>query len=82
MTPKIRSAVEAAIGRQGIKRKWVAEQAGVSYPQFSRMMSGSSDGSVKTWLKMFDALGLTLLTIADLTPKDPAATPESDHDAD
>jgi DNA-binding phage protein len=60
MTPEIRMAIESAIKAQGRQRAWVAEQAGVTYVQFTRMMRGSSEGSVQAWRRMLDALGLEL----------------------
>lgn len=60
MTPEVRIAIEAAIKEQGRQRAWVAEQAGVTYVQFTRMMRGSSEGSVQAWRRLLDALGLEL----------------------
>jgi hypothetical protein len=65
MTDQIRREVKAQLARRGMTQQEFAEkELSFGEVQFSRMMSGSSEGSVKAWREVFEKLGLELVAKA------------------
>ena len=61
MTEQIRREIRAQLARQGVTQaEFVKRELSFGEVQFSRMMSGSSEGSVKAWKEVFEKLGLEL----------------------
>lgn len=52
-------AIAAARSAQGVKRRELAERAGVSYPYLSELENGTKQGSTQKIAAIADALGMT-----------------------
>lgn len=62
MTNQIRREIKAQLARKGITQQVFADsELSFGEVQFSRMMSGKSEGSVKAWKEIFEKLGLELV---------------------
>jgi hypothetical protein len=65
MTDQIRREIRAQLARRGMTQgEFVERELSFGEVQFSRMMAGSSEGSVKAWREVFDKLGLELFVKA------------------
>lgn len=61
MTDQIRREIRAQLARRGMTQgEFVERELSFGEVQFSRMMAGSSEGSVKAWKEVFEKLGLEL----------------------
>lgn len=61
MTQQIRREIRAQLARRGLTQaEFVKSELSFGEVQFSRMMAGSSEGSVKAWKEIFERLGLEL----------------------
>lgn len=62
MTEQIRREIRAQLARRGLTQaEFVKSELSLSEVQFSRMMAGSSEGSVKAWKEIFERLGLEVV---------------------
>jgi hypothetical protein len=64
MTEQIRREVKAQLARKGMtQQKFAEKELSFGEVQFSRMMAGSSEGSVKAWREIFEKLDLELFVV-------------------
>lgn len=60
MTEPVRREIRAQLKRRGLTQKVFAHGLSFSEVQLSRMMSGATEGSVKSWQEICDKLGLEI----------------------
>ena len=60
MNAQIREATRIAMLRQDVSQKDIAQRLSISRQHLSRMLRGHVDGSVQTWLRLLDEVGLEL----------------------
>jgi transcriptional regulator with XRE-family HTH domain len=63
VTKELREAVRIEMMRQNITGIELAAKAGMSRQYLSQMLRGHVDGSVDTWRRILDSLGLELKAV-------------------
>lgn len=63
MTRELRESVKIEMMRQDVTQTELAERVGVSRQYMSKLLRGHVDGSVDTWRRILDALGMQLRAV-------------------
>ena len=63
MNEGIRRTVNAAVVKQSLTQKSLAERVGMSQPAVGRILTGTRKGDPDSWQRILDALGLELIAV-------------------